>query len=144
MYHKRDGNGDRPLLGQPSIARATFLKCPRLPPIFDGVLLSSAPVCLPACLPACLRPLLKGKRYCHLSVSRSRMVRMPLRKLRERGEREKGRDAAAGMAGTLLLSPNSIKLVHPAFPLCGHGQGRGGRGGLDPGRTSWRRRRRNC
>ena len=43
-------------------------------------------------------------------------------KRRERkGERDAAGGGRGGMAGTLLLSPNSIKLVHPAFPLCGQG-----------------------
>ena len=73
-----------------SLYRTTFLKCPKLPLIFDGVRQPPAP--------------LQGKRYCHLSMSRSRMVRMPLRKLRERREREKGRQSRPAALYTAFIS----------------------------------------
>lgn len=100
-----------------SLYRTTFLKCPKLPLIFDGVRQPPAP--------------LQGKRYCHLSMSRSRMVRMPLRKLRERREREKGRQSRPAALYTAFIS--KFHQIGPSTSAVRGGRA-GGRGELD-GRT---------
>ena len=98
-----------------SLYRTTFLKCPKLPLIFDGVRQPPAP--------------LQGKRYCHLSMSRSRMVRMPLRKLRERREREREAESASGIVHCFYLQIPSNWSIHVCCA-----RRAGGRGELD-GRT---------